>query len=215
VTLGPRIPSPGALQGERLRLRHGKVSAAPVDASRVLASTITTRVALPGHPYPWSSSRRLGPAEARREVDFGRKGRGNLVASRTSAAQTLRTPQARSITNRPLRWPSYRLGGPFVYFRCQGRLVAKLAGQGDPRKPRLTGEGDFVSIHNPSKPSEQRKRRKSAFAEISSATAALPRCVDTPTPDEKASRLADLRAVLANSAPQFLARARRTGEGQP
>jgi hypothetical protein len=72
--------------------------------------------------------------------------------------------------------------------------ATNLTGRGDPRKPRLTGEGDFVSIHNPSKPSEERKRRKSVFTEISSAAVAPPQCFDTPTPDEKA---------------------RRNGEGQP
>jgi hypothetical protein len=63
-----------------------------------------------------------------------------------------------------------------------------------------------VSTHHPSKPSEKRKRRKSAFAENSSATAAPPRYFDTPTPEEKARRLAVLRAVLAESAPEFQAR---------
>ena len=63
-----------------------------------------------------------------------------------------------------------------------------------------------MSTHNPSKPSEKRKRWKSAFAENSSATAAPPRCFDTPTPDEKARCLAVLRAVLADSASEFQAR---------
>ena len=63
-----------------------------------------------------------------------------------------------------------------------------------------------MSTHYPSKPSEEGKRRKSAFAENSSATAAPPRCFGTPTPEEKARRLAELRTALANSAPEFLAR---------
>jgi hypothetical protein len=71
-----------------------------------------------------------------------------------------------------------------------------------------------VSGHYPSKPSEEGKRRKLAYAEISSATADPPRCPIAPTPDEKARRLAELRAALADSAPQFQARARRAGEGQ-
>ena len=45
-----------------------------------------------------------------------------------------------------------------------------------------------------------------AFAEISSATADPPRCSGPPTPEEKARRLAVLRAVLADSAPAFQAR---------
>ncbi len=71
-----------------------------------------------------------------------------------------------------------------------------------------------MSTHNPSRPSEKRKRRKSAFAQNSSPTAAPPQCFGTPTPEEKARRLAALRAVLADSAPAFQARARRAGEGQ-
>jgi hypothetical protein len=71
-----------------------------------------------------------------------------------------------------------------------------------------------VSTRHPSKPREEGKRRKSAFAEISSATADPPRCLNTPTPDEKARRLAELRATLADSAPAFQARARRLGEGR-
>jgi hypothetical protein len=69
-----------------------------------------------------------------------------------------------------------------------------------------------VSTHHPSKPSEEGKRRKSDFAENTSATASPPRCFDSPTPDEKARRLAVLKAVLADSAPAF--QARRAGEGR-
>jgi hypothetical protein len=53
-----------------------------------------------------------------------------------------------------------------------------------------------------------------AFAEISSATADPPRCSIAPTPDEKARRLAALRVALADSAPQFYARAHCAGEGR-
>ncbi len=63
-----------------------------------------------------------------------------------------------------------------------------------------------MSTHNPSRPSEKRKRRKSAFAQNSPATAAPPQCFGTPTPEEKARRLAVLRAVLTDSAPEFQAR---------
>src|SRR3954470_16852808 len=93
--------------------------------------------------------------------------------------------------------------------------AANLTGRGDPRKPRLTGEGDFVSIHYPSKPSEGRKRRKATFTEISSGAADPPRGSIAPTPDEKARRLTELRAALADSPPPFQARPRRAGEGQP
>lgn len=62
-----------------------------------------------------------------------------------------------------------------------------------------------MSTHNPSKPSEKRKRRKSAFTEISSDAPAARHFV-TPTPEEKARRLAVLRAVLTDSAPEFHAR---------
>jgi hypothetical protein len=71
-----------------------------------------------------------------------------------------------------------------------------------------------VSTGYPSKPSEEGKRRKSAFAEISPATADPPQCFGTPTPDEKARRLAVLKAVLADSAPAFQARI-DAGEGRP
>ena len=63
-----------------------------------------------------------------------------------------------------------------------------------------------MSTHNPSKPSEKRKRRKSAFTEISPAAVAPPWCLGTPTPEEKARCLAVLRPVLADSAPEFQAR---------
>src|SRR6516225_7469438 len=84
--------------------------------------------------------------------------------------------------------------------------ASNQAGRGDPRKPRLTGEGDFVSTRHPSKASEESKRRNAAFAEISSATADPPPSSGSPTPDEKARRLAVLRAALADSAPAFQAR---------
>ena len=90
----------------------------------------------------------------------------------------------------------------------------QATGRGDSRKPRLTGEGDFVSTHYPSKPSEKRKRRKSAFAENSSAAVAPPRCFGTPTPEEKARRLAALRAVLADSAPEFQDRIDAVEQGE-
>jgi hypothetical protein len=63
-----------------------------------------------------------------------------------------------------------------------------------------------VSTHHPSKPSKKRKCRKSAFTGISPAAVALPQRFGTPTPEEKARRLAVLRAVLADSAPEFQAR---------
>jgi hypothetical protein len=71
-----------------------------------------------------------------------------------------------------------------------------------------------VSTRHPSKPPAEGKRRKSDFAEISSAAVAPPWCFGTPTPDEKARRLAALRAALAGSAPAFQARASRAGEGR-
>ena len=72
-----------------------------------------------------------------------------------------------------------------------------------------------MSTRHPSKPPAEGKPRSSDFAEISSATADPPRCSIAPTPDEKARRLAELRAALADAAPQFHARARHAGEGQP
>ena len=71
-----------------------------------------------------------------------------------------------------------------------------------------------MPTHNPSKPSEKRKRRKSAFAQNSSVAVAPPQCFGTPTPEEKARRLAALRAVLADSAPEFQARLRAGGQGE-
>jgi len=63
-----------------------------------------------------------------------------------------------------------------------------------------------VSTEYPSRPSEKRKRRKSTAAQNSSAAVTPPRCFGMPTPEEKARRLAVLRAVLADSAPEFQAR---------
>ena len=71
-----------------------------------------------------------------------------------------------------------------------------------------------MSAHHPSKPSEEGKRRRPPFAEISSATAGPPPSSGSPTPDERARRLAELRAALVDSAPQFYARTRRGGEGR-
>jgi hypothetical protein len=72
-----------------------------------------------------------------------------------------------------------------------------------------------VSTRYPSKPPEEGKPRRPAFAEISPAAAEPPPSAGPPTPDERARRLAELRAVLADAAPAFQARARRTGEGRP
>jgi hypothetical protein len=71
-----------------------------------------------------------------------------------------------------------------------------------------------VSTHHASKPPKEGKPREAAFAEISSGTADPSPSSGPPTPDEKARRLAALRAVLADAAPQFHARSRRAGEGQ-
>ena len=90
----------------------------------------------------------------------------------------------------------------------------EATGRGDSRKPRLTGEGDFVSTEYPSRPSEKRKRRKSAFAQNSSTAVTTPWCFGPPTPEEKARRLAELRVVLADSAPAFRARLRAREQGE-
>ena len=63
-----------------------------------------------------------------------------------------------------------------------------------------------MSTRHPSKPPEEGKPRRPSFAEISPATADPPQSSGPPTPDEKARRLAALRAVLADSAPAFQAR---------
>jgi hypothetical protein len=63
-----------------------------------------------------------------------------------------------------------------------------------------------VSTRHPSRPTAEGKPRRSPFAEISSATADPPRSSIAPTPDEKARRLAALRAALADAAPAFQAR---------
>jgi hypothetical protein len=63
-----------------------------------------------------------------------------------------------------------------------------------------------VSTRYPSKRSRESKRRKSAFTGISPAAVTPPRCFGTPTPEEKARRLAALRTLLADAAPAFLAR---------
>ena len=84
--------------------------------------------------------------------------------------------------------------------------ATKLTAEATHENPGSRGEGDFVSTHHPSKPSEKCKRRSSAVAENSPAAVAPPRCLGTPTPEEKARRLARLRAVLADAAPEFQAR---------
>src|SRR5512144_3006589 len=125
--------------------------------------------------------------------------------SPANPARGLRVRTRRCITHEPPRRVPNRIGGSFDS-RLPRPKAREATGRGDLRKPRLTGEGDFVSTRNPSKPSEKRKRRKSAFTEISPAAVAPPRCFGTPTPEAKARPLAVLRAVLAESAPEFQAR---------
>jgi hypothetical protein len=71
-----------------------------------------------------------------------------------------------------------------------------------------------VSTRHPSKPHAEGKCRRPAFAEISSATADPPRSSIAPTPDEKARRLAALRAALADSAPASQARIHAGDRGE-
>ncbi len=69
-----------------------------------------------------------------------------------------------------------------------------------------------MSTEYPSRPSEKRKRRKSAFAQNSSAAVAPPRCFGPLTPEDRARRVAELRTVLA--APAFQARLRAGERGE-
>jgi hypothetical protein len=71
-----------------------------------------------------------------------------------------------------------------------------------------------VSISHPSKASKEGKRQKSTFARISSGAADLRSSFVSPTTDEKARRIAELRAVLAYTAPHFQAHGRHAGEGR-
>ena len=134
---------------------------------------------------------------------------GSVTTSRrlspANPARGLRVRTRRCITHEPPRRPSHRPGGPFDYFDAKAGGPTKLQAEANPKTP-THGEGDFVSTRHPSKPSEEGKRRKSAFAENSSAAVAPPRSSGTPTPDEKARRLAVLRALLADAAPAFQAR---------
>ena len=82
--------------------------------------------------------------------------------------------------------------------------AAKLPAEANPRKTRLTGRGFLRALYsNP--PLAQCKGRSDSFTEISS-DAPTTRRFGPPTPEEKARRLAVLRAVLADSAPEFQAR---------
>ena len=60
-------------------------------------------------------------------------------------------------------------------------------------------------MHYCSRPTDCCKGRSDSVTEISS-DAPTTRRFGTPTPEEKARRLAVLRAVLADSAPEFQAR---------
>jgi hypothetical protein len=71
-----------------------------------------------------------------------------------------------------------------------------------------------VSISHRSKASKEGKRQKPIFAKILSRAADSRPSSVSPTTDEKARRLAELRVVLADAAPQFQARARHSGEGR-
>jgi hypothetical protein len=68
------------------------------------------------------------------------------------------------------------------------------------------------AIHsNPT--TERCKSRKPAPPEIPADVASPPRRSIPPTSSEKASRIAELRVVLADAAPLFQARIRRDQEG--
>ena len=80
--------------------------------------------------------------------------------------------------------------------------ASKLAAEAKLRT-HLWGRGFYVHYSNQSL--AQCKGRSDSVTEISS-DAPTPRRFGTPTPEEKTRRLAVLRAVLADSAPEFQAR---------
>ena len=81
--------------------------------------------------------------------------------------------------------------------------AAKLPAEANP-KTHLYGEG-VLYVDYSNQPLAQCKGRSDSFTEISS-DAPTTRRFGPPTPEEKARRLAVLRAVLADSAPEFQAR---------
>ena len=94
------------------------------------------------------------------------------------------------------------LGGSFDSFdaKADGR---QATGRGE-SKTHLYGEG-VLYVNYSNQPLAQCKGRSDSFTEISS-DAPTTRRFGPPTPEEKARRLAVLRAVLADSAPEFQAR---------
>ena len=95
------------------------------------------------------------------------------------------------------------LGGSFDSFdaKADGR---QATGRGESTKTHLMGRG-FLCADYSNQPLAQCKGRSDSFTEISS-DAPTTRRFGPPTPEEKARRLAVLRAVLADSAPEFQAR---------
>ena len=81
-------------------------------------------------------------------------------------------------------------------------MAAKLPAEANPN-PFPWGGGFYVNYSN--QPLAQCKGRSDSFTEISS-DAPTTRHLGTPTPEEKARRVAELRTALANSAPEFQAR---------
>ena len=112
----------------------------------------------------------------------------------------------RCINGRTLETGANHLEGSLDSFDAKAEGLAIIRPRRS-QKPRLTGEGDFVSTCNPSKPSEECKGRSPIpLPKFHRGRRSPPRRFGPPTPEEKAHRLAVLRAVLADSAPEFQAR---------
>ena len=68
-------------------------------------------------------------------------------------------------------------------------------------------------MHYSNQPWAQCKGRSDSFAEISSDASTTPR-FGPLSPEDRARRVAELRATLADSAPEFQARLRAGEQGQ-
>ena len=116
----------------------------------------------------------------------------------------------RCITHEPPRRVPNHLGGSFDSFDAKAECPRSYR----PRRiqnPLLWGGGSYVRYSN--QPLAQCKCRSDFFTEISSDAPTTQR-FGPLTAEERTRRVAELRTVLADSAPEFQARLRAGEQGE-
>jgi len=149
--------------------------------------------------------RRKTGRRATRATDSGR-----FVSKKTAqwaawGSRGLRLPRSRVKRNRPDG--ATNTVGPVSFISVLPRPPREdqTHGQGDPRKPRLTGRGAFMRAGHCNRPADHCKG-PAPIRPKNSEQAAPTRPTARPRGEERARRLAALRAALAGAAPEFSAR---------